>query len=69
MSFTGATDAQGQFTPYPSIDAYHADHQMQRGIYGTNDQQRFWSWVPMMLTLHGLHITRTNQQLILRLAA
>lgn len=66
MSFTGTIKLDGTHVPYPSIDAYHADYQMQRGIYGTNDQQKFWSWVPMILTLYGLHITRKHT---LRLAA
>ncbi len=64
--FKGVIDENGVFTPYTSIDAYHTAWQMKRGIYGTNDQQRLWSWVPMMLTLYGNQITRKHT---LRLAA
>lgn len=29
-----------ELTPYPTIDAYLSRAQVERGIYGTNDQER-----------------------------
>lgn len=38
--FQGVVGLDGTFTPYPTIDAYLAESQIKRGIYGTIDQER-----------------------------
>jgi len=69
--FTGATiidrrTGKRVFIPYPSVDAYLTHRQMQRKVFGTNNQKRFWLHVPVTLWLYGVRILK---QLEMRLAA